>query len=260
MSVLLEVQKLSRYFGGLAAVNDVDLQVLESEILGLIGPNGAGKTTLFNVIDGFLPPTSGRVIFDSRDITGRKPHQVAQLGIGRTFQASTLFNKISVLDNVFTGFHMSYETRVWKRLLRTPAARNEEAVLRQEALEILEFVGLESLKDELAMNLSHGHQKMLDVCLALATKPRLLLLDEPVAGMNPSETETMMDLIRQIRERGVTIVVIEHDMKVVMSICDRIAVLNYGKKIAQGIPDEIQCNDEVIEAYLGTSEDEFDVA
>lgn len=251
MKTILEVKKLSKYFGGLAAVNEVDLGVSESEILGLIGPNGAGKTTLFNAISGYFPPTSGQVIFDGKDITGLKAHEVAYLGISRTFQASTLFMKISVLDNVFTGYHMSYRTGVWKRLLRTPAARKEEATLRQKAMEILEFMGLASLKDEMAMNLPHGHQRVLGVCMAMATNPTVLLLDEPVTGMNPGETQTMISLIRQIRDRGITIVLVEHDMKAVMDLCDRIAVLNYGQKITEGLPEEIRENKEVIEAYLG---------
>ncbi len=252
MKTILEVKNLSKRFGGLAANDGVDLDVAESEILGLIGPNGAGKTTLFNVISGCLPLTGGQVLFEGRDITGLKAHQIARLGISRTFQASTLFRKISVLDNVFTGFHMSYKTSMWKRVLRMPAALKEEEILRQKALEILEFMGLASLKDELAANLSHGHQKILDACTALATNPKLLLLDEPVAGMNPGETQTMTDLIRQIRDRGITVVVVEHDMKVVMNLCDRIAVLNYGEKIAEGSPKEIRENEEVITAYLGT--------
>jgi len=251
MSTILEVKQLSKYFGGLAAVSELDLSVVDSEILGLIGPNGAGKTTLFNVIGGFFPPTSGKVIFDSRDITGLKAHRIAHLGISRIFQASTLFMEISVLDNVFTGYHMSYKTSIWKRLLRMPSALNEEEMLRQRAMEILGFMGLESLKDELAANLPHGHQRILGVCMALATNPKLLLLDEPVTGMNPEETQTMIDLIRQIRDRGVTIVVVEHNMRVVMNLCDRIAVLNYGRKIAEGLPEEIRDNKEVVEAYLG---------
>ena len=251
MSTILEVKQLSKYFGGLAAVSELDLGVSDSEILGLIGPNGAGKTTLFNLISGFFPPTSGKVIFEGRDITGLKAHEVAHLGISRTFQASTLFMKISVLDNVFTGYHMNYKISIWKRLLRTPAALKEEEMLSQRAMEILGFMGLASLKDELAANLPHGHQRILGVCMALATNPKLLLLDEPVTGMNLEETQTMIDLIRQIRDRGVTIIVVEHDMKVVMSLCDRIAVLNYGQKIAEGLPEEIRENKEVIEAYLG---------
>lgn len=251
MSTILEVKQLSKYFGGLAAISELDLGVVDSEILGLIGPNGAGKTTLFNVISGFFSSTSGKVIFDGRDITGLKAHKVAHLGISRTFQASTLFMKISVLDNVFTGYHMSYKTSIWKRLLRRPSALNEEEMLRQRAMEMLEFMGLVSLKDELAANLPHGHQRILGVCMALATNPKLLLLDEPVTGMSLEETQTMIDLIRQIRDRGVTIVVVEHDMKAVMNLCDRIAVLNYGRKIAEGLPEEIRENKEVVEAYLG---------
>lgn len=251
MSIMLEVKKLSKYFGGLAAISELDLGVVESEILGLIGPNGAGKTTLFNIISGFFPPTSGKVIFDGRDITGLKAHEIAQLGISRTFQASTLFMKISVLNNVFTGYHMSYKTPIWKRLLRRPSALKEEEMLRKRAVEIIGFMGMASLKDELAVNLPHGYQRILGVCMALATNPKLLLLDEPVTGMVTGETQTMIELIRQIRDRGVTIVVVEHDMKAVMNLCDRIAVLNYGQKIAEGQPEEIKKNKEVVEAYLG---------
>lgn len=249
--LMLEVKKLTKYFGGLAAVNELDLRVNPTEILGLIGPNGAGKTTFFNVASGFFPPTSGQVLFDGRDITRLKAHDIAHLGISRTFQASTLFMKLSVLENVFTGYHMSYRTGFLKRILHTPSARKEEAEFRQRALEILEFMGLASLKDELAANLPHGHQRILGVCMALTINPKLLLLDEPVTGMNPNETENMIHLIRQIRDRGITIVVVEHDMKAVMNLCDRIAVLNYGRKIAEGLPKEIRENKEVVEAYLG---------
>jgi branched-chain amino acid transport system ATP-binding protein len=251
MSTILEVKKLSKHFGGLAAISQLDLSVVESEILGLIGPNGAGKTTLFNVISGFFPHTSGKVIFDGRDITGLKAHEIARLGISRTFQASTLFMGIPVLDNVFTGYHMSYKTSIWKRLLRTSSAIKEEGLLRQRAIEILEFAGLASLKDELAANLPHGYQRILGICMALATNPKLLLLDEPATGMNAVEVQNIVGLIRQIRDRGVTIVVVEHDMKAVMNLCDRIVVLNYGRKIAEGLPEEIRENREVVEAYLG---------
>jgi branched-chain amino acid transport system ATP-binding protein len=251
MRMILEVKKLNKYFGGLAAISELDLNVVDTEILGLIGPNGAGKTTLFNVISGFFPLTNGKVTFDGQDITWLRAHEIARLGISRTFQATNLFMRLSVLDNVFTGYHLSYKTNRLKRILRTPTAVKEEKLLRQKALEILEFMGLIPLKDEIAANLPHGHQRILGVCMALATHPKLLLLDEPVTGMNATETQNMINLIRQIRERGITIVLVEHDMKAVMNLCDRIVVLNYGQKIAEGLPEEIRENKEVIEAYLG---------
>ena len=248
---MLRVENLTKQFGGLVALDDVNLHVDNSEILGLIGPNGAGKSTLINVISGFYPPTRGKVVFGGQDITGLKAHQITRLGVGRTFQASTLFMSLSVVGNVFSGYHISYKTSVWKRVLRMPSARKEEKVLRQKAVEIIELMGLDSLKGELAKNLPHGSQRILGVCMALATSPKLLLLDEPVTGMNPAEMQTMMGLIRQIRDSGVTIVIIEHNMETVMNLCDRIVVLNYGEKIAEGLPKEIRENEEVIEAYLG---------
>jgi branched-chain amino acid transport system ATP-binding protein len=248
---LLETKSLTKYFGGLAAINDLDMEVLDAEILGLIGPNGAGKTTLFNLISSFFPPTRGEVRFKGELISGLKPHKVAQMGIGRTFQQSTLFMGSSVLDNVFTGLHMNYKTGLLSQFLHTPKARGEAKVIKAKALEILKYMGLAALKDELAQNLPHGHQRILSICVALAANPELLLLDEPVTGMNPGETEQTIDLIRQLRDMGITIVVVEHDMKAVMSLCDRIVVLNYGKKIIEGPPEEIRENREVIEAYLG---------
>jgi branched-chain amino acid transport system ATP-binding protein len=252
---MLEVKNLSKFFGGLAAISDLDLDIYDSEILGLIGPNGAGKTTLFNVISGFYAPTRGRVIFDGLDITGLKAHQVAHVGVSRTFQASNLFMSLSVHDNVFTCHHMSYRTGIWKRFLHTPSAIEEEKRLRQGALEILEFMGLAPLKDELAAKLTHGQQRALGICMALATNPKLLLLDEPVTGMNPVEMETMLNLISRIRSRGMTIAIVEHNMQAVMNLCDRIVVLNHGKKIAEGLHKEIIENKEVIEAYLGEDEE-----
>lgn len=248
---LLEIRALYRYFGGLTAINDLSLDVFDSEILGLIGPNGAGKTTLFNVISGFLQPTQGTVTFKGKEISGLKSHEIASIGIGRTFQQSTLFMGSTVFENVFTGFHLGYETGLLGQFLHTPGARKEEEYIAHKALEILEFMDLISIKEELAGNLPHGHQRLLGICIALTANPVLLLLDEPVTGMNPKETETTLGLIKQLRKRGITLIVVEHDMKAVMSLCDRIVVLNYGQKIAEGLPEEIRENRSVIEAYLG---------
>jgi len=256
---MLQVKKLVKGFGGLIALDALDMDILDSEILGVIGPNGAGKTTLFNVISGYFAPTSGSVYLDGREITGLRADEIAGLGVSRTFQAATLFTGLSVLENVFVGCHMRYETRIWKRLLRVPTARAEERTLRGMALEILDFMGLMSLKDELAGNLPHGHQKILSVCMALATRPKILLLDEPVTGMNATEIVAMIDLIRRIRDSGITIALVEHNMKTVVDLCDRLVVLNYGQKIAEGPPEEILAKEEVVEAYLGEKEAE-DVA
>ncbi len=253
---MLEVKRLSKSFGGLSAITDLDLEILDSEILGVIGPNGAGKTTLFNVISGYHTPTSGRVIFRGHDITGLKAHQVAHMGISRTFQASNLFMSLSVLDNVFTCQHMSYRTSMWQRFFHTSSAMKEEKRLRQGTLEILEFMGLYRLKDEIAAQLTHGQQKTLGLCMALATNPKLLLLDEPVTGMNPAEIQAMVDLISRMRKRGITIAIVEHNMQAVMNLCDRVIVLNYGKKIAEGAHEKIIENKEVIEAYLGEDEED----
>jgi branched-chain amino acid transport system ATP-binding protein len=253
---VLQVRRLNRFFGGLAAITDLDLDVIDSEILGVIGPNGAGKTTLFNVISGFLPPSRGQVILDGQDITLLKAHQIAERGISRIFQTSTLFMSLSVLENVFTGYHLSYRLPVWKRLLRAPSALREEAALRKKAMEIIDFMGLGPLRHEIAANLPHGHQRILGICIALAAEPKLLLLDEPVTGMNQTEIQTMIDLILRIREKGITIMIVEHNMKAVMGLCDRVVALNYGVKIAEGLPKEIMENRDVIEAYLGKETDE----
>jgi branched-chain amino acid transport system ATP-binding protein len=257
---MLQVRKLSKRFGGLIALDRLDIDINDSEILGVIGPNGAGKTTLFNVISGFFPPTRGKVFFDGEDVTGLRADEITQLGISRTFQTSTLFMSLTVLENVFIGCHMRYKTNIWKRLFRMPSAVKEEDTLRERAKEILKFMGLESIRNEIAKNLPHGHQKILSVCMALATRPKLLLLDEPVTGMNPTEMQTMIDLIRRIRDSGITIAIVEHNMKTVVNLCDRLIVLNYGQKIAEGRPLEILENEEVIEAYLGEKEAEGDVA
>ena len=248
---LLEIRNLLKNFGGLAAIHNVTFDVFDSEIVGLIGPNGAGKTTLFNVITGFYPPTSGSVIYKGEDITSLRAHEVAQSGIGRTFQASTLFMQSTVFDNVYYGFYKHHTQPAWKVFLHTRGVKREESVIKRRVMEVLEFMRLDTLKDELAANLPHGHQRTLGISIALATKPDVLLLDEPMTGMNATETLALVDLIRKMRDSGIAIVMVEHDMRAVMSLCDRIVVLSYGKKIAEGLPGEIRDNKEVIEAYLG---------
>src|SRR4030042_798371 len=248
---LLKVEKVSKYFGGLNALTELELHVFNSEILGIIGPNGAGKTTLFNVITGFLPPTNGRIIFEGDDITGWRTDQITRRGITRTFQTSILYMQASCFENVLMGFHMHYRQPKWKAFLHTRAAYEEENIARQKAIKILEFMGLSGLKEELACNLPHGQQRALGISIALATTPKLLFLDEPATGMNPKETTTMMEQIRQLKDKGITIVLVEHNMRAIMNLCDRIIVLNYGRKIAEGSPQEIRENTQVIEAYLG---------
>jgi branched-chain amino acid transport system ATP-binding protein len=227
------------------------LDVKEAEILGIIGPNGAGKTTLFNVISGYFRPNSGKVIFDGQDITGLKAHQVANLGVSRTFQASTPFKKATVFENVLIGFHMSYKTSIWQRVLRTAAAQKEERELEEMTRKTLEFVGLIPHKDKLASELSSGYLRLLAIGTALATKPKLMLLDEPVTTLSPDKVEMVMELVTRVRNLGTTVVLIEHNMKAIMAYCDRIAVLGYGKKLAEGLPHEIRENREVVESYLG---------
>jgi branched-chain amino acid transport system ATP-binding protein len=248
---LLEVKDISKYFGKLQAVSDLSFDVEKGEIHSLIGPNGAGKTTVFNLITGTYPVNSGGVFFKGEDITGLQPHQIAQRGITRSFQRTYLFMWQSVLDNLMIGFHMRRHVGPVKQFLHAPSARKENEECRKKALEIIDFMGLSALKNEIAGNLPHGHQRALGVSIALACNPTLLLLDEPVTGMNPTETVEMVERIRRIRDTGVTIVIVEHAMRVVMNVSDRITVLSYGRKIAQGLPEEIRNNQEVIEAYLG---------
>lgn len=251
---ILKIEKLSKYFGGLAAIDEVDLEVNELEIRGIIGPNGAGKTTLFNVISGLLLPTKGKVIFKGEPITQLPTHSRVERGIARTFQLTNLFSELTVLENVYVGYHRNYRQGIVSQFLHTPMAKNEYKIGYQRAMEILRFMGLSSMQHVLAKNLPFGHQRILAVCIALAANPSLLMLDEPVAGMNPEETMMMVELIRQIRNQSVTILLVEHDMAAVMNLCEKISVFDYGKKIAEGSPEEIKKDKKVIEAYLGTEE------
>lgn len=252
----LEIRKLSKIFGGLAAVMELDLNVNRGQIFGLIGPNGAGKSTALNLIDGSLQPNQGEIIFNGEDITGFPPHRRGRRGIARVFQENLFFSSFTVLENVRTGYHLQSKIGLSNILLNTRSNRNNEEVLRQKALEILQFVGLAQYADQSALTLPHGRQRLLCLAIALATEPQLLLLDEPITGMNAEEVETMLGIIEDVREKKrITCIIIEHNLKAVMGLCDRIVVLNFGIKIAEGTPKEIVENPAVIEAYLGTEED-----
>lgn len=250
---ILEIDTVVKVFGGLIAVNAVDMYVEPGEIVGLIGPNGAGKTTLFNVITGVYAPTSGHVRFEGRAIDGARPSKITALGIGRTFQNIRLFGEMTALENVMVGRHCRTGAGPLGVVLRTPAAVREERAVRERSLELLEYVGLGRIEEELARNLPYGSQRRLEIARALATEPRLLFLDEPAAGMNPQETQSLVRLVRQIRDSGLTIVLIEHDMRMVMGICDRVVVLDHGEKISEGTPDVVRADPKVVEAYLGRS-------
>jgi branched-chain amino acid transport system ATP-binding protein len=260
MSTFLHTDSLRREFGGVIAVADVDFFVEKQSITGLIGPNGAGKTTLFNNITGLDTPNEGCVFFNGADITGLPAHRITRLGIARTFQNVRLFNEMTVLENVMIGRHFQGIRSSFKKLKALSAViellslEKEEREIYESSMKWLEFFSLADDSDKLAKNLPYGKQRELEIARALATEPKLLFLDEPAAGMNPHETAELIMTIRKIRDMGVTVVLIEHDMKLVMNVCDRITVLNYGRKIAEGTPNEIQNNHEVIEAYLGRSE------
>jgi branched-chain amino acid transport system ATP-binding protein len=250
---LLEAEGVTKVFGGLVAVEDVTFAIPERGIVSIIGPNGAGKTTFFNMLTGLYRPTFGRIRFDGRDITGRRPDLIQKAGVSRTFQNIRLFGTMSTLENVMVGQHARMRAGLFGSIFRMPWVRSEERRVREKARETLEYVGIpERHHDQLSVNLSYGDQRRLEIARALASDPKLLLLDEPTAGMNPQESAELTDFMRRLRdERGVTILLIEHDMQVVMGVSEHITVLDHGQKIAEGLPEEVRANERVVEAYLG---------
>ncbi|MBS0356454.1 MAG: ABC transporter ATP-binding protein [Proteobacteria bacterium] len=251
MITLLEARGITKRFGGLTALSDVSLTIRKGEVYGLIGPNGAGKTTFFNVLTGAYVPDGGELVFNGTELPSGKPHQVVEAGIARTFQNIRLFRDMTALENVMAGHHIRSRANPFAILLQTRQAREEERLITERAYELLRYVGIERFADTVSKNLSYGDQRRLEIARALATEPQLLALDEPAAGMNATETAKLRELVQTIRHDGVTVLLIEHDVKLVMGLCDRLAVLDFGKKIAEDVPAEVQKNDAVISAYLG---------
>jgi len=248
---MLTANNVTIKFGGLTAVNDVSLEIKKNMICGLIGPNGAGKTTFFNIVSGVLKPTNGSIKFNGKDITGLFPYKINEMGISRTYQSINLFKSMTVAENVLVGMHSRLKSGLASSVLRTGRQRREEAYAREKADSILEFVGLKKKRDSIAGSLSYGDQRLVEIARALASDPKLLLLDEPAAGMNTKEKMDLKEIVKKINQKGITVLLVEHDMKLVMGVTDYIYVLNYGRKIAQGDPESIQNNPEVIKAYLG---------
>jgi len=251
---MLEVRGLTRFFGGLAAVSDLDLNMIRGEMVGLIGPNGAGKTTVFNLLSGFLRPSRGKIIFEGKEIIGQRPHSIAEKGLIRTFQATTLFTDFTALQNLMVACHLNPKMSFWEAVLHFSGSRRKEERILEKALQIARFVGLKDMEHLPVPKLPHGYKRILNIAMALAAEPKLLLLDEPLAGMNTAEIAEVSSVINRIWQAGTTILLIEHNMRAAMSLCQRMVVLNFGRKIAEGSPEEIRRNEEVIQAYLGGAE------